>query len=137
MLVRPQQNERVMTPGAWGSLGRNSRRLREAAGYTEEERNILNPMLRETIREFAALDGAFVISSDGLVLTAGRHLGAAGQEDQIPRGLGSRHIAASGITALSNAVAIVISESTGDLRIFKNGKILMEIEKPIQATTPV
>jgi DNA integrity scanning protein DisA with diadenylate cyclase activity len=101
-------------------------------GYTDEERNILNMHLRETLREFAAIDGAFVISEDGLVMTAGRYLGAAGDEDTIPRGLGSRHIAAAGITAMTTAIAIVISESTGDVRIFKNGKILMEIEKPIK-----
>lgn len=104
-------------------------------GYTEEERNILNPDLRETLREFAALDGAFVISADGYVLSAGTHLGAAAEEDTIPRGLGARHIAASGITSLTKAIAIVISESTGDLRIFKNGKILMEIEKPMKVPT--
>jgi len=101
-------------------------------GYSDDEKNILNPTLKETIREFSALDGAFVISRDGLVLTAGRYLGAASDEATLPRGLGSRHIAASGITALTQAVAIVISESTGDVRIFKNGKILMEIEKPIK-----
>jgi len=78
------------------------------------------------------LDGAFVISHDGLVLTAGRYLGAASDEATIPRGLGSRHIAAAGISAMTQAVAIVISESTGDVRIFKNGKILMEIEKPVR-----
>lgn len=99
-------------------------------GYDEDERNILNPQLKETIREFSAIDGAFIIGDDGTVMTAGRYLGAAYDEDNIPRGLGSRHIAAAGITALTNAVAIVISESTGDVRIFKNGKILMEIEKP-------
>lgn len=99
-------------------------------GYTEEERNILNPQLKETIREFASIDGAFIIADDGTVLTAGRYLGAASDAEEIPRGLGSRHIAAAGITALTNAIAIVISESTGDVRIFKNGKILMEIEKP-------
>lgn len=99
-------------------------------GYDEEERNILNPQLKETIREFSAIDGAFIIGDDGTVITAGRYLGAAHEEDNIPRGLGSRHIAAAGITALTNALAIVISESTGDVRIFKNGKILMEIEKP-------
>ncbi len=98
-------------------------------GYTEEERNIFNTELRETMREFAAIDGAFVISGDGLVLTAGRYLGAASHESSVPRGFGSRHIAAAGITAMTEAVAIVISESTGDVRIFKNGKILMEIEK--------
>ena len=70
-------------------------------GYTNEERNLLNSNLRETIREFAALDGAFVITGDGLVLTAGRYLGGATDEGPIPRGLGSRHIAAAGITALS------------------------------------
>ncbi|QQR80524.1 MAG: DNA integrity scanning protein DisA nucleotide-binding domain protein [Deltaproteobacteria bacterium] len=102
-------------------------------GYTNEERNLLNGNLRETLREFAALDGAFVISGDGLVLTAGRYLGGATDEGPIPRGLGSRHIAAAGITALTDAFAIVISESTGDVRIFRSGKILMEIEKPMKA----
>lgn len=99
-------------------------------GYEREERNILNPELKETLREFSSLDGAFVISGDGEVLAAGRYLGAAMEGSEIPRGLGSRHIAASGITALTNAVAIVISESTGDIRIFRNGSIMMEIEKP-------
>ena len=101
-------------------------------GYSDEERNILSGHLKETLREFSALDGAFVISRDGLVLTAGRYLGAASDEATIPRGLGSRHIAAAGITAMTEAIAIVISESNGDVRIFKNGKILMEIEKPIK-----
>jgi len=99
-------------------------------GSTEDECNILNPDLKETIREFSAIDGAFIISSDGHVLSSGRYLNAASEEDSIPRGLGSRHIAAGGITALTNAVAIVIAESSGDVRIFKGGKILMEIEKP-------
>ena len=102
-------------------------------GYTNEERNLLSGTLKETLREFATLDGAFVISGDGLVLTAGRYLGGATDESPIPRGLGSRHIAAAGITALTDAFAIVISESTGDVRIFKNGKVLMEIEKPMKA----
>lgn len=98
-------------------------------GYEEEERNLLNPALKETIREFSALDGAFVVSGEGEVITAGRYLGAATDESEIPRGLGARHIAAAGITALTNAIAIVISESTGDVRIFRNGKVIMEIEK--------
>ncbi len=99
-------------------------------GYEEDERNILSPALKETIREFAALDGAFVIASDGTVITAGRYLGATADSAEIERGLGSRHLAAAGITSLTNAVAIVISESTGDVRIFRNGTLLMEIEKP-------
>lgn len=98
-------------------------------GYDEDERNILLPSIKETIREFAAMDGAFVIGDDGTVLTAGRYLGAAVDESELPRGLGSRHIAAAGITALTKAIAFVISESSGDVRIFKDGKIVMHIEK--------
>jgi DNA integrity scanning protein DisA with diadenylate cyclase activity len=99
-------------------------------GYEEVERNILNPHLKETLREFSALDGAFVIGSNGTVLTAGRYLGASAENADTARGLGSRHMAAAGITALTHAIAIVVSESTGDVRIYKNGTALMEIEKP-------
>jgi diadenylate cyclase len=98
-------------------------------GYDEDERNILASSLKETIREFAAMDGAFVLADDGTVLAAGRYLGAAIDESQLPRGLGSRHIAAAGITSLTRAVAFVISQSSGDVRIFKDGKIIMHIEK--------
>ncbi|MDO8526418.1 MAG: diadenylate cyclase [Deltaproteobacteria bacterium] len=98
-------------------------------GYDEEERNILQPSLKETIREFAAMDGAFIISGDGVILTAGCYLGAASNEENFPQGLGARHLAAAGITNLTNAVAFVISESSGDVRIFKNGKLLTQIEK--------
>jgi diadenylate cyclase len=102
-------------------------------GYPEEERNILDPDLRETIREFSAIDGAFVIRDDGVVMAAGRHLNAALEEGELPRGLGSRHVAGAGITAVTDAVAIAISESDGTVRIFKQGTIFMEIEKASQA----
>jgi diadenylate cyclase len=98
-------------------------------GYDEDERNVLHPGLKDTIREFSAMDGAFVIADDGTVLAAGRYLGAAIDESQLPRGLGSRHIAAAGITSLTAALAFVISESSGDVRIFKDGQIIMHIEK--------
>jgi diadenylate cyclase len=98
-------------------------------GYPEEDRNILDPDLRETIREFSAIDGAFVIRDDGVVMAAGRHLNAALEEGELPRGLGSRHVAGAGITAVTDAVAIAISESDGTVRIFKHGSIFMEIEK--------
>jgi DNA integrity scanning protein DisA with diadenylate cyclase activity len=100
-------------------------------GYPEEERNILNPELRETLKEFSALDGAFILREDGVVLSAGRHLSAALDSTvDLPQGLGSRHVAAAGITSVTRAIALVISESTGDVRIFKDGAICMEIEKP-------
>jgi diadenylate cyclase len=98
-------------------------------GYPEEERNILDYRLKETVKEFSSIDGAFIFREDGVILAAGRHLDASGENIQIPLGLGSRHRAAAGITNLSDALAIVISEETGGVRIFHHGKIFMEIEK--------
>lgn len=98
-------------------------------GYPEEERNILDPRLKETVKEFSSIDGAFIFREDGVILAAGRHLDASGENIEIPLGLGSRHRAAAGITNLTDALAIVISEETGGVRIFHHGKIFMEIEK--------
>jgi len=98
-------------------------------GYPEEDRNILDPRLKETIKEFSAIDGAFIIRADGVIMAAGRHLNASLESDSMPQGLGARHAAAAGITDVTNATAIVISESTGAVRIYKSGAIFMEIEK--------
>jgi diadenylate cyclase len=101
-------------------------------GYSEDDRNILNPGLEETIKEFSAIDGAFIIKSNGVIVTAGRHLSAALESKDFPQGLGSRHIAAAGITNVTRAVAMVISESSGNVSVFKNGKLFVTIEKPVE-----
>ncbi len=101
-------------------------------GYAEEERNILDRNLKDTIKEFSALDGAFVVRGDGVLVTAGRHLSAALENKDFPQGLGSRHIAAAGITSVTGAIAIVISESTGTVRIFKKGRLFVDIEKGME-----
>jgi DNA integrity scanning protein DisA with diadenylate cyclase activity len=101
-------------------------------GYSEGDRNILNPELEETIKEFSAIDGAFIITSSGEIITAGRHLSAALDSKDFPPGLGSRHIAAAGITNVTRAVAMVISQSTGNVSVFKNGKLFVTIEKPVE-----
>jgi len=101
-------------------------------GHPEDDRNILNPDLEETIKEYSSIDGAFVIKSNGVIITAGRHLSAALESKDFPSGLGSRHIAAAGITNLTKAVAIVVSQSTGDVTVFKNGRLFVTIEKPVE-----
>ncbi|HRY35610.1 MAG: DisA bacterial checkpoint controller nucleotide-binding protein [Deltaproteobacteria bacterium ADurb.Bin151] len=101
-------------------------------GYPEDDRNILNPDLEETIKEYSSIDGAFVIRSNGVIITAGRHLSAALESKDFPSGLGSRHIAAAGITNLTKAVTIVVSQSTGDVTVFKNGRLFVTIEKPVE-----
>ncbi len=101
-------------------------------GYTEDQRNLLNPDLDETIKEFSAIDGAFIIKENGAIITAGRHLNAALDSRDFPAGLGSRHIAAAGITAVTKAVSIVVSQSSGNVSVFKNGKLFVTIEKPVE-----
>ncbi|MEQ8151830.1 MAG: diadenylate cyclase [Smithellaceae bacterium] len=101
-------------------------------GYTEDQRNLLNPELLETIKEFSAIDGAFIVKENGAIITAGRHLNAALDSRDFPAGLGSRHIAAAGITNLTKAIAIVVSQSSGNVSVFKNGKLFVTIEKPVE-----
>lgn len=97
-------------------------------GYPEEQRNIMDPALRETVKEFSAIDGAFIIRGDGIIEAAGRHLNAAA-DIELPAGLGTRHMAAAGISEVSEATSFVISESTGTVSVFKDGKIFMQIGK--------
>src|ERR1700730_14704201 len=61
-------------------------------GHPESSRHISDPDLGGTSNELAQLDGAFVISGNGIVLLACPYLDAIGAEVDVPLGLGSRHI---------------------------------------------
>ncbi|MBX6313669.1 MAG: DNA integrity scanning protein DisA nucleotide-binding domain protein [Isosphaeraceae bacterium] len=100
-------------------------------GYAEEDRNCLDPRLEETIKEFSAIDGAFIIRGDGVILSAGRYLSPQGKPDEpLPQGLGARHEAAAGITMTTEAIALSVSQSTGTVSIFKRGRLVTDIQKP-------
>ena len=99
-------------------------------GYDESERNILDPQLEETIKEFASIDGAYIIRGDGVVLSAGTQLLSQAKFAALLWGLGTRHAAAAAITASTGAVAIAISQSTGMVSVFKGGQMIMGIHKP-------
>lgn len=99
-------------------------------GYPVEERNVLDPDLEETTKELCMIDGAFIINGDGVIVTCGALLKASLQEETLPQGLGARHHAAAGITAVTGALAITVSESTGTVTVFRSGRIVTEIEKP-------
>ena len=91
-------------------------------GYHEAERNILDPSMEESIKEFARIDGAFVIRNDGVILSAGTYIRASHVSVELPRGLGSRHMAAASITASTDAIAVALSESTRTVSLFRSGK---------------
>jgi diadenylate cyclase len=91
-------------------------------GHPESTRHLSNPNLRGTVKELAQLDGAFVVSQSGYVISACRYLDAAGSNVELPLGLGSRHIAAANISAVTKAVGIVVSESSV-VRLFCHGRL--------------
>jgi DNA integrity scanning protein DisA with diadenylate cyclase activity len=72
------------------------------------------------------LDGAFLISDDGVVLSACRYIDALSEGIDLPLGLGSRHMAAASITKDTNAIAVVVSESSV-VRVLDDGEIVSEI----------
>jgi diadenylate cyclase len=95
-------------------------------GHPEESKQIEDPDTRETIKELAQLDGAFLVSNDGVVLSAARYIDAASNSLDLPLGLGSRHMAGASISLQTNAVAVVVSESSM-VRMFDDGELVSEI----------
>jgi DNA integrity scanning protein DisA with diadenylate cyclase activity len=95
-------------------------------GHPRNRRHIASADLWGTVKELAQLDGAFVVSDDGVFLAAGRYLDANASNIEVPFGLGSRHIAAASISFATSAIAIVVSESS-IVRVFQHGDLMAEI----------
>jgi diadenylate cyclase len=87
-----------------------------------------DPIVNVMLKEFSRLDGAFVISDSGKIVSAYRYLEPGAEGTDIPKGLGTRHMAAGAITRDTNAVAIVLSESDGLVRAFKGGELILELD---------
>jgi DNA integrity scanning protein DisA with diadenylate cyclase activity len=87
-----------------------------------------DPIVNVMLKEFSRLDGAFVISDSGKIVSAYRYLEPSAEGVDIPKGLGARHMAAGAITRDTNAVAIVLSESDGLVRAFKGGELILELD---------
>ncbi len=100
-------------------------------GYSPEITNITNPNLKETIKNLAQLDGAFIINTDGTIISAGTYINVPEEvltDLKIYPGWGTRHLAAAGITKATKSIAILVSESGGIVKVFKNGKLILRIK---------
>jgi hypothetical protein len=95
-------------------------------GHPDESKRVEDPDVRETLKELAQLDGAFVVSDEGVVLSAGRYIDALSNHLEVPMGLGSRHVAAASVSSRTDAVAVVVSESS-TVRMFDDGELVAEI----------
>lgn len=96
-------------------------------GYKRKERNLRDPRVREAIKEIAQMDGGFVVARDGTVESACRIFDAPTTGLTLPKGLGTRHWAAAAITNVTNALAVVVSQSTGTVRLFQKGEVILRI----------
>ena len=124
----------IVVVGDSTSVMENSRQLilNPFQGMSEVERNALDPPIRDAVKTFSALDGAFVVREDGVVLSAGRYLLTMSREVKLPMGLGARHSAAASITAETKALAITVSQTTGTVRVFKQGEIVLELRQKLR-----
>src|SRR5918999_4208479 len=94
-------------------------------GHPDESKRIDDPDVRETLKELAQLDGAFVVSDEGVVLSAARYIDAVSNHLELPLGLGSRHLAGASVSRHTNAGAVAVSESS-TVRMFDDGELVSE-----------
>jgi len=92
--------------------------------FENANKNITDKEIRETIKEFSQLDGAFMINSEGKILSAGTYLDIDSANLYLPAGFGTRHRCCAAITHKTNALAILVSESGGVVKVFKKGKVI-------------
>jgi DNA integrity scanning protein DisA with diadenylate cyclase activity len=97
-------------------------------GYSRKERDVRDRRVREQIKDIAQLEGAILIRRDGIAQAACMKVNADAEEITISKGLGTRHWAAAAITRATNAVAVVVSQSSGTVRIFLDGEVVLQVE---------
>jgi diadenylate cyclase len=97
-------------------------------GYSRRERDIRDPNVREQIKDIAQLEGAIIINRDGVAEAASMRIDAPDKGITLSKGLGTRHAAAAAITKCTKAIAIVVSQSSGTVRLFQNGEVVLHAE---------
>lgn len=77
------------------------------------------------IMKLAELDGAFLISNEGRIIAFGARI----KKSKALPGYGTKHAAATGITShIKDSLAVLVSEESNWIKVFKNGKIVLEMD---------
>ena len=100
-------------------------------GYSPEERDIRNANVREQIKDIAQLEGAIIIRRDGVLVAACMRIDAPDKGFTLSKGLGTRHAAGAAISKSTKCIAVTVSQSSGTVRVFQNGEVMLHIE-PLQ-----
>jgi len=90
-------------------------------GHPAKTRSITDRRNWKTIKNFAALDGACVIDSEGNIVAAGRYINVGEQWSAFLKGVGGRHSAAMVASAGTRTVAVCASQE-GNITVFIDGK---------------
>lgn len=107
--------------------------LNPYAGQEDSDRDLKDRKNWESVKEFAQLDGVFIITEDGMVEAAGRYLDVDARDVAVEKGLGGRHVSAAAITRDTVSIAITVSQSGGVIHIYMDGKELLNIESTERA----
>jgi DNA integrity scanning protein DisA with diadenylate cyclase activity len=97
-------------------------------GYSTAERDIRDKRVREAIKDLAQLEGAILIGRDGIAVAACIYLDVSAEGITLSKGLGSRHWSAAAISKKTEAIAVAVSQSSGTVRIFQDGEVVLHIE---------
>jgi DNA integrity scanning protein DisA with diadenylate cyclase activity len=103
-------------------------------GHKKKDRDVKDEKSWETVKEFAQLDGMFIVDDAGFVIASGRYLDVNAKNVELPPGLGGRHLAAAAISKCTKAVAITVSESSGVVSVYKGGKDVFTIDPRVSIT---
>ena len=63
-------------------------------------------------------------------MSAGTFLRPERSAPSLPSGLGARHAAAAALSQITASLAVVVSQSTGRVSLFKGGGLVMSLGKP-------
>jgi len=97
-------------------------------GYSRDERDIRDRRVREAIKDLAQLEGAILIGRDGIAVAGCIYLDVPAEGITLSKGLGSRHWSAAAISRKTEAIAVAVSQSSGTVRIFQGGEVVLHIE---------
>ncbi|MBM4088503.1 MAG: hypothetical protein FJ276_03625 [Planctomycetes bacterium] len=97
-------------------------------GYARCDRDLRDPRTREAVKEIAQLEGAILITAEGIVERACQIVDASHANLTLTKGLGARHWAAAAISRVTKAISIAVSESNGTVRLFLNGEVMLRVE---------
>lgn len=97
-------------------------------GYSSEERDLRDRRVREQLKDLAQLDGAILVGRDGIAVAGCMYIDVPAEGITLSKGLGSRHWTAAAVSRKTHAIAVVVSQSSGTVRIFQDGQVVLHIE---------